>query len=137
MDKSEIVSRFLRALADAVDALDERELQGLLRSSKLDTLLPRSGSRGRSSRTKTRPDPRETREIAQAMMRDLLVCESREDAQSFLDDFGATRAILVEAAKLRDVPVAKQDTVPFIKQKLVANAVGSRLDSAAIRGERD
>lgn len=131
--KNRVSSTFLRSLADAIDALSEHELKALLTSAKLDTLL---GPVLNSPRVKPVND-QALREQAYSVMSTLAEASSREEAREYLAIAKPSRRLLIKAAQLRDVHVVKEDTVAVLIEKLVANVVGSRLDSAAIRnGQR-
>jgi hypothetical protein len=127
MNSGRVISEFLKAVARAVDGLSDEEVQQLLRSAGVRGLL--KSRRGRSARS-------QNIDHAQAveLMEKLIHMPSREDATSYLRELAPNRLVLLEAAKLREVHVLKQDTNPVIINKLVENVVGSRLDSAAIRG---
>jgi hypothetical protein len=133
MNKGQVISKLLRALADAIDGLDENELQAMLSHSGLRELVPATRQPAPRSRG-CRSDPAEIQAQSRLIMENLTTMGSRTEALSFLNDLKPTRLVLLDAAKLRDVHIQKQDTNAVIMEKLVANVVGSRLDSAAIRG---
>lgn len=60
---------------------------------------------------------------------------TREAASEVLEKLNLTRKELVAVARPRNVHVTKDDDVQRIKEKLIEAAVGSRLNSLAIRGE--
>lgn len=130
MNKARIISDFLVALARQVESLTDEELEGLLDDAAL----------GRILRQRPKPPSKnhmglaDVRSQAEALMGELATKSSREEAARFLAELAPSKRILVEAAKMREVHVVKQDTLKTISEKLVENVVGSRLDSARIRG---
>lgn len=132
MNKGAVISTFLRALANAVEAIPDGELDELLRRDGLRGLLGRGRKRPASSKT---PKPRPKEEAA-ALMAKLVLATTRNEAAAILERDPPTRNVLVEAAKTRNVHILKQDTNEVLRTKLIENVVGSRLDSAAIRGDR-
>jgi hypothetical protein len=129
MSKRDISSHFLRSLADAIDALSEQEFRTLLATAGLRRLVQAAGRS--DSRTKAN---RENLIIeAQALLSRLHEMPSREQARSYLTSDTPSRNVLIHAAKLRDMHVAKSDTVSVLIEKLVSNVVGAKLDSYAIR----
>ncbi len=131
MNKGAVLSKLLRALADAVEALSDDEVEELLSRNGVGPLL----SRGRSWPASPKDEKQRPKEAAEALMNSLKSVTSRDAAAAVLEREHPTRAVLVEAAKIRNVHVLKQDTVDVLRIKLIENVVGSRLDSAAIRGD--
>jgi hypothetical protein len=133
MNSGRVISEFLKAVARAVDGLSDEEVQQLLRSAGVRGLL-RSEGRSKNPARSQNIDGAATHAQAVELMEKLVHMPSREDATSYLRELAPNRLVLLAAAKLREVHVLKQDTNPVIMNKLVENVVGSRLDSAAIRG---
>ena len=129
MSKRDISSKFLRALADAIDSLSEDEFRILLATAGLRQLVQSVG----------RSDPRTNanRDVlifeAGSLLSILEEMESREKARDYLARNTPSRNVLIHAAKLRDMHVAKSDTISILVEKLVSNIVGAKLDSRAIR----
>jgi hypothetical protein len=133
MNSGRVISEFLKAVARAVDGLSDAEVQQLLRSAGVRGVL-RSGGRSKNPTRSQNVNGAAIHAQAVELMETLIHMPSREDAASYLEELAPNRLVLLEAAKLREVHVLKQDTNPVIMNKLVENVVGSRLDSAAIRG---
>jgi hypothetical protein len=68
------------------------------------------------------------------LLEQLNKASTREAAFALLEKLNLTRMELVAVARPRNVHVTKDDDVQRIKEKLVEAAVGSRLNSLAIRG---
>ena len=130
MSKARIISDFLVALSRQVENLTEEELEQLLNDAALVRILRQTAR----SRPKKSIDIGAWQSQAQALMKELATKSTREEAAAFLESLSPTKRTLTEAAKLREVHVVKQDTIKSISEKLVENVVGSRLDSARIRG---
>jgi hypothetical protein len=130
MSKGRVISEFLLALARQIEHLTDEELNALLRDAGIDGILR---NRSKSLRPKNF-DRSVQRTEAEALMQELANQPSRESARELLIGLAPSRRVLVEAAKVREVHIAKEDTISTISEKLVENVVGSRLDSARIRG---
>jgi hypothetical protein len=129
MSKGRVISEFLLALARQIEHLTDDELNALLRDAGIDGIL-----RNRSKNLRPNFERSVQRTEAEALMLELAKQPSRESARDLLISLAPSRRVLVEAAKIREVHVAKEDTISTISEKLVENVVGSRLDSARIRG---
>jgi hypothetical protein len=130
MNKARVISDFLVALARQVELLSDEELEGLLDDAALGSILrqrPRSQS-------KERAEPADVQSQAEALMGELASKSSRAEAAEFLAALAPSKRVLIEAAKMREVHIVKQDSLKTISEKLIENVVGSRLDSARIRG---
>jgi hypothetical protein len=130
MNKGRVISEFLVTLARQVERLEDEELDVLLKDAGVGGIFR---VQSKSSRPKT-ADRAEVQLEAEALMRELANQPSREGAKAFLDALSPSRRVLIEAAKMREVHIVREDTVKTISEKLVENVVGSRLDSARIRG---
>lgn len=132
MNNGYVISKFLRSLAIAVERMSDQEIDELLRVGGATALARRAKTSRRGSKpAKPRADIQaEAANIVDTISR----IPSREEAARILDGLAPTRSVLAQAAKLRQIHVAKDDTNSVIREKLVEHLVGSRLDSAAIRG---
>lgn len=130
MNKGQIIAQFLVSLARKVEQLSEEELELLLHDGALAGLL-RQRTNYSSAKAK---QPEDVQRQAESLMADLANRATREEATNFLSELSPSKRVLSAAAKMRQVHVLKQDTVAVISRKLVENVVGSRLDSARIRG---
>lgn len=129
MSKRDISSRFLRSLADAIDLLSEQEFRTLLATAGLRRLVQSAGGSELRSNANREGQISEARSLLSILDE----MRSREEARSFLMRDTPSRNVLIHAAKLRDMHVAKSDTVSVLIEKLVSNVVGAKLDSHAIR----
>lgn len=130
MTNSEIVV-ILRALIDAIESADQDALSKIgQRISSMKSVRPRAKS-GKQSKVAVKIDPAK---IA-AIYEQLNTAESRDQGGRLLETEELTRSELVALAKLAKVYVAKADSVERVEEKLVEAIIGTRLSSAAIRGE--
>jgi hypothetical protein len=130
MNKGRAVSEFLVALARQVEHLTDEELDVMLKDAGLKGVFR---SQSKSPRPKSLSQM-EVRCEAEALMQKLANQSSREGASALLATLAPSRRVLIEAAKMREVHIIREDTVITITAKLIENVVGSRLDSARIRG---
>ena len=131
MEKRKAITNLLRAVADAIDCLSDEELEAVLSTGSLRITTNGSDARGRISRP--RKNRTENQSDVEALMADLARAESREEARNYLNSRQPSRTLLLAAAKSRSVHISREDKIPMIIEKLIANTVGSRLDAAAIR----
>jgi hypothetical protein len=130
MNRARVISDFLVALARQVESLTNEELENLLDGAAVGRILRQE----QKSRPKKRVEPADVQSQAAAVMGELASKSTREEAAAFLAALAPSKRVLTEAAKMREVHVVKQDTTKTISEKLIENVVGSRLDSARIRG---
>lgn len=133
MSESHRLAQMLRALASAVEALDDDQLESLIAD------LRRSGASNRRDPTnnvaeRNRHSKIDSIELEQVLQR-LSGMPTREDGARLLDDLNLSRKELQALARMRDVHIRKEDNLVRIKEKLVEVIIGSRLSSQAIRGE--
>lgn len=130
MNKARIISDFLMVLARHVESLTDAEVNEILNDKSLRRIFTQKPK----LQVKKPEEPAEVHLKAEALMKDLTNKSSREEAVEFLDQLAPNKSVLIEAAKIREVHIVKQDTLKTISDKLIENVVGSRLDSARIRG---
>src|SRR5437588_13080040 len=113
MNKGRAISEFLVALARHVERLTDEELEWLLKDAGLGGILRKQPT----SRRTERVEQAEVQSQAEALMRELANQTSRERAAGFLANLAPSRRVLIEAAKMRDVHIIRQDTVSTISEK--------------------
>lgn len=67
-------------------------------------------------------------------IRRLSVLASRQEAQVLLDSMYESRKQLEIVARRLDIPIAKQDKVDALRDKIIEATVGARMRSQAIQG---
>lgn len=60
---------------------------------------------------------------------------SRDAGEHFIDELALTRMDLERLARAMDLPVAKNDNLTRLREKIIESSIGSRLASLAIRGD--
>lgn len=128
--KGKQFARFLRAIADAVENVDDAQIDNLI------TSLSRSASNESGNK---RSSPKNHRQDAsEALLGETLekiaLLSSREEGLQLLEQLDFKRRELLALAKLRDVHTSKDDSVLRLREKLVERLIGARLNSQAIRG---
>jgi len=126
------VAKILRKIADAierssVETLEDFDIELKPRRMRTD---PAHGGEKRSTR-RVALNPAEVKNL----LEQLKEVSTREAAYEILEKLDFTRRGLEDMARDRNVHVTKDDNVQRIKEKLVEVIVGSRLNSAAIRGK--
>lgn len=131
--KPAVTANFLRAMADAVDGLSEKELVTLLNGVGLSRLV----ANPRATKLKSSPslmDKQKVEQEAEKLLADLSLCDSRAEAFDKVSQASPTKRVLLEAARRLDLYTDKSDRNGDIIDRLIAHTIGSRLDMAAIRG---
>ncbi len=129
-ESKQTISRLLSAFADALDSMDEREFDFLIRGEARLCVVEKRKIKKAPPLNDSCLDGAIT-EIGQK----LSTAESRESAASLLASINQPRRrdFLLLLAKSCGVRVESKDSIARIEQKLIENVVGSRLDSEAIR----
>lgn len=70
------------------------------------------------------------------ILQGLTEMSSRADGETYLQSLRLNRTSLEALARHLEVPVQKSDNVARLREKLIESAIGYRLRSQAIRGER-
>jgi hypothetical protein len=127
--KSADIALLLERLAQALRRGDELKLRRALEAL---------ASRDQSAKPVAKRGPAEKidRKYIKEIETELVNAATRERGMEILLEAELTRVELVELAKSLSVHVTKSDNVGHIEEKLVEGVIGSRLSSAAIRGER-
>jgi hypothetical protein len=130
--RAEKLARFLRALASAVERLDESQLDEFIADlgRGRDDNPVFASRKGAAKNRHSKVDPVQLEGILQK----LIESSTRDEGAKLLDEFDLTRKELEKLARFRDIHVSKDDNVAKIKEKLVEVVIGSRLSSRAIRG---
>lgn len=121
-------SRLLRSVAKAVDGATEVEIDALI------SMLERGAWKSKTPAVK--PAKRRTdSKVLRSVLSDLSQAANRDEGQALLAQNELGRTDLEALSRLANVHVTKADTLPSIREKLVENMIGSRLNSEAIRGK--
>lgn len=127
---SENTAVLLRIMTKFTAALSERDFDDLLNGRATLSL-----SRGRRSSTKKKASAVErSSEELKVVLQRLETASSTQLGLDILRESNLTRAELEKLNRGLDNPVAKQDSVRRLEEKLVEALVGSRLNSNAVRG---
>jgi hypothetical protein len=122
MPKSTI-TKALRAIASALDDLEQHELDALAAGRGRLIFVPSDKPQGKSDSPNF---------DVQAIVGSLNQCENREDAQRLLAGV-ESKDRLVAIAKALKVHVVKHDRREDIENKVIAFAIGSKLRTEAIQ----
>jgi hypothetical protein len=121
------IARLLRRIADAVERMSDTELDKFIYGL------------GAPSPKRRLPQTRKTKSVSQneleGVVAELHQFSTREEALDLLDRLRWSREELATLARRLNIHTTKDDNVGRIKEKLVEAVIGSRLSSAAIRGE--
>lgn len=125
-----VIARILRRIAAAIEQSDVADLENF--NIDLKPSLGRKSARSSGSQP-SRKVKISTSEV-EYLLDQLNKSQTREAAFELLERMNLTRNELIAVARPRNVHVTKDDDVRRIKEKLVEAAIGSRLNSLAIRG---
>ena len=135
VNKINVTANYLRALADVVERLSEREIDNLLNSVGLTRLVSTPGSL-KSKVPANSIISQNVKQEAEQLLSYLSLCASRVEAYDMIGQVKPTKRVLLEAARSLDLYTDKADRNGNIIDRLIAHTVGSRLDTAAIRGKK-
>ena len=125
-------SALLTALADAVDSMDDRQIDLLVRGegSLRFVSTSRNGKNGRKLAV-----DREIESSANEIARKLSAADSRQAAEDLIAsiDQPRRRDFLVLVSKASGVRVDSKDTIAKIEQKLIEGTIGYKLRSKAFK----
>jgi hypothetical protein len=139
MHQGEALARFFRMLAIAVEKKDEKHLSEYL--DRLEKFVFNEPKRTSGSHRDSKLPDKDRKAVERNPAALLSIYEAmrqsanREEAFAKLEKESLTRNDMARMAKLNSVHVTKNDNVGLIREKLVHSAIGSRLNSRAIRGE--
>jgi len=136
MSQKEIIARLLRRLSETLERASPSDVEELL-SGQATLVIAKAnlGSRN-SGKRESGGQRREQRSIKQlgGIVVELRQLESRNEGSRLLDRAQLTKKELEDLARLMDLPVSREDDADHLKQKIVEESIGARLNSQAIRG---
>lgn len=132
-EAKQTIANLFAAFAEALNAMDDREFDLLLRGeAKLRLVEKRQGKNGKNGRLLTAAPLREAiPELAEKFQ----AAASREEAAALLAAIAKPRRkeTLLLLAKEFSVNATARDNIEQIERQLIENVVGARLTSEAIR----
>ena len=131
--KSNQLAYLLHTVAEVVDGMTEKELEGL---SNL--IVEHYGKNPTSLSENSKKPKSQKNNMGEEELGDTLLkvanSPSREIGAELLDSFQLTREQLLRIARLGNIHVVKEDKNAIVKEKIIESTVGSRLRSNAVRG---
>ncbi len=129
MSQSEInILTVFRRLSNALDSLSADELNRL--SDPQYSVEIRAIRRRSKEETNSISSDANVEDI----IKKITALGSRQDAQVLLESQYSTRKSLELIARRLDIPIAKQDKVEVLRDKIIEATVGARIRSQAIQG---
>lgn len=135
-DGARAAARLLKALASFLEKASPDELTALLRGNNvtLSTTKRRAHNDEISKPLKSLSSmPLDVPGLAEALQS----LNSRDEGFSLIGANSLTRRELEQLARLLKTPVLKTDNMERLTQKVIESSIGARLNSAAIRGNRE
>jgi len=136
MEKKGTLVKLLHLLAETVERSTRADFEALLAGratlmiSQPHSTTPREGRAEAALNKRGRPNKDLTGLVTQ-----LRTLGSREDGLNLLKEAQLTKKELEALARLMDLPVPRDDDAERLRQKIVEESIGSRLNSQAIRGQ--
>lgn len=127
-------ARLLRRLADTIDRSSPSDLE-LLLQGKATLAISSEGTRDRKRAVK-RGSNGHGQNALETVADSLRRMESRDAVNSELMAKKWGKEDLEELARFLDLPVLREDNAERLRQKIVEETIGARLNSQAIRGEQ-
>ena len=131
--KSNQFAYFLHTIAEVVEGMTERELEGL---SNL--IVDHYGKSSMLPNENSKKPKNQKANVGEQDLGDTLSqvanSPSREIGAELLDSFQLNREQLLRIARLGNIHVVKDDKNSIVKEKIIESTIGSRLRSNAVRG---
>ncbi|SRR6266404_8975463 len=135
MEQKAISIKLVQRLAEAIERSSPSEIESLL-AGRSELVISNAGSSGigRNNKPgfKRKPEPSK-KNLAELVVR-IRELESREGGWDLLKRSELTKRELEELARLMDLPVLREDDAQRLRQKIIEESIGARLNSQAIRG---
>jgi hypothetical protein len=136
MDQRTTLAKILRTVADLIERNSPADIEDVIsgRASLVISRDPeaksaRHGSRSSDDKKRRQPSGRDLGAVV-AQLQEL---GSREAGFELLATMELTKRDLEAIARVMDLPVVREDDTEHLKQKIVEQSIGARLNSQAIR----
>jgi hypothetical protein len=136
MSPKEVIAKLLRRLSETLERASPGDVEELLSGqaalviSKANRGSRNSGKGDSSRERREQPNMKRLGGIVVELRR----LESRDEGSGLLARAQLTKKELEDLARLMDLPVSREDDAERLKQKIVEESIGARLNSQAIRG---
>lgn len=136
MNQKETINRLLRRLFETLERASAADIEELL-SGQAVLVISKENSPSRNSRGREiglqKREQRSLKHLSGLVVQ-LRGLESREEGAGLLSKVQLTKKELEELARLMDLPVSREDDAERLRQKILEESIGARLNSQAIRG---
>lgn len=127
--KSKALATILRAVADFLDNIDDKDIENIAESKKIITIDMKDKTKNTKIRTKIYD-----KDLKQIKLH-LDTTDSREEAESYLQNAASKKSDLIAVAKHLSIPIFNSDTANDVLERIIDATVGYRLRTKAIRGQ--
>jgi len=136
MNDNKAIARLLRLLADSIERSSPADFEALLAGEGIIRLVEKGLGRSKrgSQRSHDWPPKQATKTDLVVLADRLRRLQSRDEGLDLLENSSLGKKQLEQLARLMDLPVAREDDVEHLRNKIVEASIGSRLNSQAIRG---
>jgi hypothetical protein len=118
-----------------MESMSDAEILQMFREAGKTGLVAKSRGKLSENKSYSKASSGVIREQAESLLNELVSAGTRDEAAEILAKWNPSRALILQAARIRELHIRKEDTNAALREKLVENIVGARLDSAAIRGD--
>ena len=137
MDQKGTIAKLFHRFAETLERSSATDLEALI-AGHADLVISSSPSTatrpyGKLHNRLKRPSQQSTKDLV-GLVEELRQLESRADGVNLLKKVQLSKKELEELARLMDLPVLREDDAERLRQKVVEESIGSRLNSQAIRG---
>jgi hypothetical protein len=139
MDQKQTIAKLLHRVAETLERSSSTDLEALLAggaalviSSANSAPARREGKRKAGAKKHGQPSNKDLAELAMQVRQ----LGSREDGTNLLKRAELSKKELEALARLMDLPVLRDDDAERLRQKIVEESIGARLNSQAIRGQQ-
>jgi len=133
MEQKEIIVKLLNRLADTITHSSSEEFEALLAGKAALAIAYRTRATSKQDKASKKSTQRNTKELAVIAVL-LRQVGSRAEGLRSLDQAQLNKKELEDLARLMDLPVSRDDDAERLKQKIIEDVIGARLNSEAIRG---
>lgn len=131
--KNKPLAQVLRKLADLIENMNEDEVLQFL-----DTLPKNRNQRPTGKNVGSSKTPGKHRQLDDSTLKDIVRemsnVSTRDAGKAILERHRLTRTELVAIGKQLNAHITKSDNIDAIREKIIEATIGSKLSSAAIRG---
>ncbi|MGA7216920.1 MAG: hypothetical protein WBX38_01315 [Candidatus Sulfotelmatobacter sp.] len=132
MDQKETLTKLLRQVATTLERSSSADVEALI-FGRAELIISNRGHKQPQKREGVGLQLAESAKL-EALIAQFKTLASRDEGWNLLASADLTKRELEKLARLMDLPVLREDDAERLRQKIVEQSIGSRLNSRAVRG---